>query len=427
LPKRRAGGVLQQVQVHTNVSRPEAGVDRAGQMAQSSGPTGCGPDRGSAAAARFLEELDGIVTHSHLLHAPTLHAPTLHAPTLHAPTLHAPTLHAPAVRSAPIPARTSTIGAVLLLLATASVAHPQAAPDATDQASRLVEAGRYQEAKPLLLDLTRREPGNVRAAYLAGRTLVALDDPDPAAKQLERAVQREPRNAEYVLWLGRAYGLQAQRAGTLRQAGLARKTRETFERVLALHAENLDARGHLIEFHLRAPGIVGGDRRRALAYAEEIASRDPYRGALELARVHVAMNNRGGAERTLAAAVSAFPDSAAPRLSLSMALQDAGRFDAAYDVLVPLLATRRHARALFMVGRIGAVSGQQLDRAERALRDYLALQPASGEPTHAAAHTRLGDIMRHRGDNDAARSAYQAALRLEPRYQPALDGMKQVR
>jgi tetratricopeptide (TPR) repeat protein len=379
------------------------------------------------AANLHAANLHAANLHAANLHAANLHAATLHVANLHVANLRAPTPHAPTVGSAAFPVRTSAIGAVLLLLATASVAHPQASPDATDQASRLVEAGRYQDAKPLLLDLTRREPGNVRAAYLAGRTLVALDDPDPAAKQLERAVQREPRNAEYVLWLGRAYGLQAQRAGTLRQAGLARKTRETFERVLALHAENLDARGHLIEFHLQAPGIVGGDRRRALAYAEEIASRDPYRGALELARVHVAMNNRGAAERTLAAAVSAFPDSAAPRLSLSMALQDAGRFDAAYDVLVPLLSTRGHARALFMVGRIGAVSGQHLDRAERALRDYLALQPATGEPTHAAAHTRLGDIMRHRGDNDAARSAYQAALRLEPRYQPALDGLKRVR
>jgi tetratricopeptide (TPR) repeat protein len=305
-------------------------------------------------------------------------------------------------------------------------AHGQAA-DAAAAAEQLVAAGRYQEARPLVLDLARREPANVRASYLAGRTLVVLDEPDPAARHLERAVQREPQNADYVLWLGRAYGLQAQRAGTLRQAGLARRTRDTFERVLVLDPTNLDARGHLIEFHLQAPGIVGGDRRKALAYAREIAERNPYRGAMELAGVHGAMNDAAAAERTLAGAIAAFPDSAAPRLSLSLMMQEARRFDGAYDAIAPLLGATPHPRALFMVGRIGALSGQQLDRAERALRDYLRLQPGAGDPTHAAAHTRLGDIMRHRGDTAAARREYETALRLEPGFRPAADALRQLR
>jgi tetratricopeptide (TPR) repeat protein len=108
---------------------------------------------------------------------------------------------------------------------------------------------------------------------------------DRADDWLERATEIDATNAEYWLWLGRSYGDQTRRASIFRKRGLALKTKGAFERAVALDGGNLDARSHLVDYHLEAPGIVGGDRDEALRQAEAIRAADGPRGLLEIARV----------------------------------------------------------------------------------------------------------------------------------------------
>jgi tetratricopeptide (TPR) repeat protein len=315
------------------------------------------------------------------------------------------------------------------LLAGAAAAAPASGQqDVLARAERLVEEGRYAEAKPLLTDLTRRESGNARAAYLAGRVHAQFGEADAAVRELERAVRHDARSAEYHLWLGRAYGLQLAGANVIRQRSIAARLRQSIERAMELDPARSDARLQLIEFHLRAPQLAGGDMQQALHHARELAARDPYVGSVVLARVQDAMNDSAAATRTLAAVVAAYPDSVPPRIMLATRHIDAGRFEAGHAVLRPLIERPQPvAAALYVLGRAGAVTGRNLDVAERALRDYLRLTPGPGEQPHAAAHTRLGDILYHRGDVAGARREYEAALRLDPGFQPALDGLRRNR
>jgi predicted Zn-dependent protease len=66
-----------------------------------------------------------------------------------------------------------------------------------DEAAQLIQAGRFADAKALVLPIAAREPDNARVAFLAGRALIELDDADAAAKHFERAVQKQPNNSEY--------------------------------------------------------------------------------------------------------------------------------------------------------------------------------------------------------------------------------------
>jgi tetratricopeptide (TPR) repeat protein len=172
--------------------------------------------------------------------------------------------------------------AVGLLTGTAPAA---AQADALEAAARLVEEGRHAEARPLLVELMRREPGNGRAAFLAGRVHLSLNEADAAVRQLERAAQREPGNAEYHVWLGRAYGLQLTGANALRQRSIAGRMRDALEQAARLDPALPEPRLLLVEYYLRAPGIAGGDRQKALQHARALESRHPYGGALVVARV----------------------------------------------------------------------------------------------------------------------------------------------
>jgi tetratricopeptide (TPR) repeat protein len=314
-----------------------------------------------------------------------------------------------------------------LLFLSADSASAQAGAS-SGAAARMVEAGRYAEARPILLEIVAREPQNADAAFWAGRALLGLGEADAAARHLEQATRREPARADYQLWFGRALGVQAQNAGTLRQPGLARRTKAAFERVLELDADNLDARSHLIDFHLLAPGIMGGRKQTALALAGEIRQRNEYRGLLELARVQLAMDRRADAEQSMHAVIRAYPDSTSPRMTLALHYIEQHRHDHAFQTLQPLAERNPPMRsAQYQLGRLAAVSGSYLDEGERALRSYLRATPTTEElPAHAA-HWRLGMILEHRGNTAGARAEYETALRLDPNYDPARQALRRLR
>lgn len=73
-----------------------------------------------------------------------------------------------------------------------------------------------------------------------------------------------------------------------------------------------------------------------------------------------------------------------------------------------------HARALYQVGRTGALSGVGLERAERALARYLALDPGPGAPSRAAAEWRLGMVLERAGRCGEANRAYRRAVGADP-------------
>jgi tetratricopeptide (TPR) repeat protein len=250
---------------------------------------------------------------------------------------------------------------------------------------------------------------------------------NPAVQQLERAVRLQD-HADHRVWLGRGYGAQALRANVVRQALLARRALGEFERAVALDPDHLDARSSMVDFHLAAPTALGGSRARALEQAQAARQRSAYVGGSLLARVHFASGDAAASERELRSLVRAFPDSIAPRMALAAQHAAAREWDRALELYEEL--ARRDPpvwNALYQVGRVGALSGSHLDRAEAALRAYLARPPAAHEIPHHAAYWRLGMVQEHRGDVAGARRSYQEALRLEPGHRPSQDALRKLR
>ncbi|HQR67055.1 MAG TPA: hypothetical protein PLB02_06650, partial [Thermoanaerobaculia bacterium] len=93
-----------------------------------------------------------------------------------------------------------------------------------------------------------------------------------------------------------AYGEKARRASVLSAYGPARKARTAWEKAVALDPDNVAARSDLVEYHVRAPGIVGGDRAEAKRQADEILKRNPARGHLAWGTIFEAEKDDAGAE-----------------------------------------------------------------------------------------------------------------------------------
>lgn len=312
----------------------------------------------------------------------------------------------------------------LTLLAASGASAQNASLEA---AVALLEAGRHAEARAMLGALTRQRPDDAHAIHLLGRAHLNLSEVDEAVRLLERAVELDGQRPEYHVVLGQAYGAQLASAGVLRQRGIAERLRRSFERALELDSANVPARVNLVHYYVRAPGIVGGDAGLALRYAAAIVPHNAYLGAFMQLVVHQSAADSMAMERVLRSLVTQFPDSLAPRLGLAMLFQDRGRAPESWPLLQPLVERAApHTGALYLVGRLSAESGTELERGERALRRYLQSTPGPGEPQHAAAYTRLGDVLRHRGDIAGARREYESALRLDPDFRQAKDALRRL-
>ncbi|MBA4175493.1 MAG: hypothetical protein C0505_02865 [Leptothrix sp. (in: Bacteria)] len=226
-----------------------------------------------------------------------------------------------------------------------------------------------------------------------GARHVEQGDANGAVAAYEKAVALDPNNSGLHMQLAGAYGLAAQKAGMVSRMGWAGKARVAYEKAVELDPTNLAAREGLMAFYQMAPSVMGGSMDKAREQAAAIRQLDAVRG-------HVAFGMIFQAEKNYADAVT--------------------EFEAA------LRAAPGDYAALFQIGRTAALSGQRLERGSEALKRCLAMPPPTGAPGHDAAHWRLGNIHEKRGDKAAARAAYEASLKVNPKFRQATDALAKL-
>ena len=294
-----------------------------------------------------------------------------------------------------------------------------------EQGIQLFNASKFGEARVALLPHGERDAD---AAFYLGRIELEGNDPDKAADWFERAIRMNPKSSVYYDWLGRAYGTQAQHANRFRQPFLARKTKNAWETALALDPDNLDVRDDLIIFYTRVPGFLGGNKEKAREMALEIMKRNAYRGSIAATSLCAADNDTLCIVRGLQEMMITYPDSAGVYAGLAVFYANQKQFDKAFAVLDERLRTKpNELRTLYQLGRTAALSGQNLDRGEQALKLVLANPTPESGPSPAGLHYRLGMIYEKKGAKDLAREEYRAVLQLNPRHQDAqkaLAGLK---
>jgi len=290
----------------------------------------------------------------------------------------------------------------------------------------LFDAEKLEQAKAVLAPLGRA--GDAEAMYYLGRIAIEQSDGDSAVIWLEAATKMNDANSAYHKWLGSAYGTKALAASVFSQLGFAKSMLRESTRAVELDPNNLDARADLIQFYLQAPAVVGGGVDKAREQAAAIMERNSYQGRLQNAAIAENQKDTVAAEGIYKELIAQFPDSSAPTTSLAVALTNRKRYD---DALVPLEARLKKApndgAVLYQIGRVGALSGTHLDRAQWALNRYLKLPHMRGTPTIAAAHWRLGMVVEAKGDKKTARSEYETALRLDPKLTGAQTSLNKLK
>lgn len=264
--------------------------------------------------------------------------------------------------------------------------------------------------------------------FKTGRALMDSSKADAAVKAFEKAVALDDKNSEYHLWLGNALGTVAENASVLRQPFLAKRVKAEFERAVELDPSSIGARDGLISYYVHAPGVMGGSIAKAREQAEAIAKINPMRGHFSRAIIAGDQKDAATVEREFRAAAAENPDSLVATTSLANYLVNTNHADESFTLIDKYL-TRHPADLLatFWIGRLAAVTGLQLERGEKALRDVLAtpdLGHAANQPAPFTVHYRLGDIAARGGHKDVAKQEYEKALELNPKFEAAKKALK---
>lgn len=344
--------------------------------------------------------------------------------------------------------------AILLLLAVGSES-----PEA------LIEAGRWKQARAALEPALRAAPNDPQRLWLMSRIKFSFGDMEAAEQLAVKAVALDAKKSEYHGQLAEVYGRQAQRASALRQFSLARRAKKEVEAAVSLDPHNGAALVFLVGYLTKAPGIIGGDKKRAREIATSMWNFDPPRAAIAEGIIAEDEKQWDRMKAAYRRAVDAAPDRYLAQINfvslcqrnqfrddalaekharLAMALAK-GRAAAPYNILAFLYAKQQRWSELDNVlaeavknvpdnlapyfNAAAAMLGDKREavKAEAYLRKYLTQEPEANAPSHGVARWRLGVALEQKGNRDDAIRELEEAVRLQPGLDAAKRDLKRLR
>lgn len=311
----------------------------------------------------------------------------------------------------------------------ASAAFGDAAAQCSPAIRKLETDQRFDEARAEVQAQLKKNDRDDAAVHCMGRLFADQGNSKDAVEWFERAIRINEKSSAHHLWLANSLGDQASHASKIKLPFLARRIKSEFDRAAQLDPASIDARHGLIEFYSKAPGVMGGSMEKAKEQATEIGKLSAWRGAYEMARLLEQDKDLAGAEKNYLAGVAAAPDSTQAANFLAGFYRRQKRWNDAVVVYENLLKRRPDALGtkLNIAFTLNA-SGQNLDRAERETRAWLAAPPAdSPKMNFAIAHFILGQVAEKQGKKESAKAEYQQAIALNPGYgdaKKALDALK---
>jgi tetratricopeptide (TPR) repeat protein len=328
----------------------------------------------------------------------------------------------------------------------------------------LMEQGHWKQVRAIAQAGLKARPEDPEAHYLMGSVLMKWGDSNAAMPYAEKAVALAPQNAQYHWLLARIAGDQAERASLFKQLGLARRFRSETETVLRLDPRHIEGHFGMMVYYFKAPGIVGGDKKKAYAEADEIMKIDRAKGYMALVRLAQEEKQPQKLEDLYKKALEADPKTyeahiglvnvyagAQPRNPTAVeaharqAIAIEPKRISGYNGLAwALVAQKRWAdldatiadaeRAVpddsmpyFIAGLALLREGEDFPRAERYFRKYLTQEREAGQATHAATQWRLGQLLEKAGRKAEAIAAMEAAVKADPSLEPAKKDLKRLK
>ena len=265
------------------------------------------------------------------------------------------------------------------------------ADDNLKKAIELYELKKYHQAKSLLEKIIDQDEKNETAYFYLGRTYFELSDYDEAGDNFEEALDLNEKNAEYHYWLAWAYGFEARDANIFTKTFLSPKIKKHFEAAVKINPKHVDARIGLANYYIMAPGILGGDIKKAHEQANKIIEFDEKQGRFLLAGIYQKEKNFKKAENECKWLEEKYGN-------------DPGFYNF-YNIYGYILLEQK-----------------RFDEAIEKFKKQVNLAPDQANP-----HDSLGDAYRAAGKNNEAIEEYKKAIEMDPSNKYSKEKLNELR
>ncbi|GFD70310.1 lipopolysaccharide assembly protein LapB [Alteromonas sp. KUL106] len=258
---------------------------------------------------------------------------------------------------------------------------------------------------------------------------IDLDDAEEAADQF---IQYYSNN--YKAYHTHASVMGAQASSSIFSAlSYAKKAKESLEKAVEIAPDEVAVYQALMQFHLMAPSIAGGDTDEAMRLAQTISKLDPAEGQFALANVYLNEDKQAEAEAIFASLIKDNNTQIRARVELGSFYLGNEQYAASYNTLLPLSETdlapvaktdgeewdtyqKRKASLMYGKYRLGQVaveSGEYTDLGITTLKSYLkdyetATIDTDGLPTAKWAQLRLAELLLNANNLSEAQEVVEA-------------------
>ena len=188
---------------------------------------------------------------------------------------------------------------------------------ADPDAESLMRSGHWKRAREAAEAYYHSHPNDARGAYWLARARRSFNNFADAARYAEMAVHLDPKPSAYHRELGLTYLHQVETSSMFKAVGMMRKCRDELDAALAIAPNDPNNLFEKMDFLLQAPGIAGGDKKKALDLAGQLLKIDPARGNLALARIAVKQKEFGRLESLYLRAAEVNPPSYEAHIALA--------------------------------------------------------------------------------------------------------------
>ncbi|MDD5542205.1 MAG: tetratricopeptide repeat protein [Acidobacteriia bacterium] len=326
----------------------------------------------------------------------------------------------------------------------------------------LIKADHWKRARAALEAQSAATSNNARTLYLLAEIREAFGDLDGALQLAQKSAALDGRSADTHVLLADIQGQIMEKVSRFRAMMMLGTFKKELNTALALDPNHVEAKMEWIGFHLNAPGLVGGDKKKASELADEIRRINPERGYRAKASIAEAEKNAAAAEDNLVKAENSNPSSYGADMALANfyasqppkrplaekyarnALHlDPGRVGA-YVTLARILAQQKRWQELeavlreaekkvsddltpyYQAGRVLYSEGSDFKRAENYFRKYLTQEPEAERPSPARAHWQLGLVLERENRKPEAVAELQTAVRMDSNFEPAKKDLKRL-
>jgi tetratricopeptide (TPR) repeat protein len=303
-----------------------------------------------------------------------------------------------------------------------------ASQDSLEVGKAAYEKGDYNKAIEILKAAGSKEPSNGEIQLLLTKAYLESNQYENAVNSAEKAVSIDPKNSFYHQWLGEAYGAKADHASMLSAYSWAKKTQKEFATAVELNERNYDAAQDLVEYDCTAPSMVNGGVEKAQPIIQKLMGLDAAEGHFAAGVCKAVKKDYAAADVEYAKALESKPKTADRIYDIGDYFLQRGQGDkllevaAAGEALAP-----KDPRAIYYRGVGFILKAEKYPDAEKLLRQYLAAGPfRSTYPNPWDAHYWLGRLQAAQKNTAGAKSEYQEALKLNPKYKKAQEALKQL-